>query len=63
MQFSTVATVVSPIASVTAFAAAEIGIAEVTAKVHRHNLMNKLGAKTLPDLVRMADMLEISRPK
>ena len=44
-------------------AAAEIGIAEVTAKVHRHNLMKKLGAKTLPDLVRMADMLEISRPK
>jgi FixJ family two-component response regulator len=44
-------------------AAAEIGISEITVKVHRHNVMKKLGAKTLPDLVRMADMLEISRPK
>jgi FixJ family two-component response regulator len=37
--------------------AAEIGIAEVTTKVHRHNLMKKLGARTLPDLVRMAGFL------
>ena len=38
--------------------AAEIGIAEVTVKVHRHNIMKKLGAKSLPELVRMADILE-----
>jgi len=44
-------------------AAAEIGISEITVKVHRHNVMKKLGAKSLPDLVRMADTLEISRPK
>jgi FixJ family two-component response regulator len=44
-------------------AAAEIGISEITVKVHRHNVMKKLGAKSLPDLVRMADMLEISSPK
>jgi FixJ family two-component response regulator len=37
--------------------AAEIGIVEVTAKVHRHNIMKKLGAKRLADLVRMADAL------
>jgi FixJ family two-component response regulator len=37
--------------------AAEIGIVEVTVKVHRHNIMKKLGAKTLADLVRMADAL------
>ena len=37
--------------------AAEIGIAEVTVKVHRHNIMKKLAAKSLPDLVRMADVL------
>jgi FixJ family two-component response regulator len=37
--------------------AAEIGIAEVTVKVHRHNVMKKLAAKSLPDLVRMADVL------
>jgi len=43
--------------------AAEIGISEITVKVHRHNVMKKLGARSLPDLVRMADMLEISRPK
>jgi RNA polymerase sigma factor (sigma-70 family) len=38
-------------------AAAEIGISEVTVKVHRHNIMRKLGAKSLADLVRMADAL------
>ena len=38
----------------------EIGIVEVTAKVHRHNIMKKLGAKSLPDLVRMADALGLS---
>lgn len=40
-------------------AAAEIGISEITVKVHRHNIMKKLGARTLPDLVRMGDILEI----
>ena len=38
-------------------AAAEIGVSEVTAKVHRHNVMRKLGAKSLPELVRIADLL------
>jgi FixJ family two-component response regulator len=37
--------------------AAEMGIAEVTAKVHRHNLMKKLGATSLADLVRKAEVL------
>ena len=37
--------------------AAEIGIAEVTVKVHRHNIMKKLHAKSLPELVRMAGIL------
>lgn len=40
-------------------AAAEIGISEITVKVHRHNVMRKLGAKSLPELVRMADLLDI----
>lgn len=44
-------------------AAAEIGISEITVKVHRHNVMKKLGARSLPDLVRMADVLEIARGK
>jgi FixJ family two-component response regulator len=37
--------------------AAELGISEVTVKVHRHNLMTKLDAKAFTDLVRMADTL------
>ena len=42
-------------------AAAEIGVSEVTVKVHRHNVMQKLGAKSLADLVRIADVLGIRR--
>jgi FixJ family two-component response regulator len=37
--------------------AAQMGISEITVKVHRHNVMKKLGAKSLPELVRMADVL------
>jgi len=44
-------------------AAAEIGISEVTLKVHRHNIMKKLRARSLADLVRMADSLKIPRWK
>lgn len=41
--------------------AAEIGISEITVKVHRHKAMLKLGARSLAELVRMADMLGICR--
>jgi FixJ family two-component response regulator len=41
--------------------AAEVGLSEVTVKVHRHKLMAKLSAKRLPDLVRMVDELGIKR--
>jgi FixJ family two-component response regulator len=41
--------------------AAEMGVSEVTVKVHRHNLMAKLGAKSVPELVRIADILGIDR--
>jgi FixJ family two-component response regulator len=41
--------------------AAEMGVSEVTIKVHRHNLMAKLGAKTIPELVRMANILSLDR--
>ena len=34
-----------------------VGISEITVKVHRHNVMKKMGAKSLPDLVRIADLL------
>jgi RNA polymerase sigma factor (sigma-70 family) len=42
-------------------AAAEIGISEITVKVHRHNAMRKMGAKSLAEMVRMADILRIRR--
>ncbi|MEH2513536.1 FixJ family two-component response regulator [Nitrobacteraceae bacterium AZCC 1564] len=43
--------------------AAQIGIAEITVKIHRGQVMKKMGAKSLADLVRMAEMLGIHRPK
>jgi len=43
--------------------AAELGVSEVTVKVHRHNAMQKLGARSVADLVRMADALGLSWKK
>jgi Response regulator len=42
--------------------ASELGVSEITAKVHRGNIMRKMGARSLPELVRMADALGIQRP-
>jgi FixJ family two-component response regulator len=39
--------------------AAKIGTSETTVKVHRSQLMRKMGAESLPDLVRMAEKLQI----
>jgi FixJ family two-component response regulator len=41
--------------------AAEIGLSEATVKVHRHNVMRKLGARSFADLVRISDSLGIPR--
>ncbi len=41
--------------------AGEIGVSEITAKVHRGNIMRKMGAKSLAELVRMADALGVRR--
>jgi FixJ family two-component response regulator len=41
--------------------AAEIGIAEITVKIHRGHIMKKMGAKSLADLVKMAQTLGIQR--
>jgi FixJ family two-component response regulator len=41
--------------------AAKIGIAENTVKVHRSNVTKKMGAKSLSELVRMADVLGVLR--
>jgi FixJ family two-component response regulator len=40
-------------------AAAELGISEVTLQIHRGNIMKKMEAGSLAELVRMAGMLEI----
>jgi FixJ family two-component response regulator len=37
--------------------AAEIGLSEATVKLHRGQVMRKMGARSLADLVRMADRL------
>ena len=44
-------------------AAAKLGVSEVTVKVHRHNAMQKLGARSVTDLVRIADTLGVSGKK
>ena len=38
---------------------AELGTSEATVKIHRHQVMEKMGAASLPELVRMADRLGI----
>lgn len=38
--------------------AGQLGLSEITVKIHRGAAMRKMGAKTLPDLVRMAEMLK-----
>lgn len=40
-------------------AAAELGISEVTLQVHRRNVMQKMAAASLADLVRMTEKLHI----
>ncbi|CAN7710674.1 response regulator [Bradyrhizobium sp. LjRoot220] len=41
--------------------AAEIGIAEITVKIHRGQIMRKMAAKSLADLVKMAQALGLQR--
>ncbi|MBN8830915.1 MAG: response regulator transcription factor [Sphingomonadales bacterium] len=41
-------------------AAAELGISEVTLQLHRRNVMQKMAAPSLADLVRMAEKLGVS---
>lgn len=41
--------------------AGELGVAEATVKVHRGQIMRKMAARSLPELVRMGDLL--GKPK
>jgi FixJ family two-component response regulator len=43
--------------------AAELGVSEITVKVHRSNMTRKMKARSLVQLVRMADLLGIRRAK
>ena len=43
--------------------AAKLGITEITVKVHRGHMMQKMKARSVIDLVAMADQLGIRRPK
>ena len=43
--------------------AAETELSEIIVKVHRASVMRKMGAKSLADLVRMADALGVRLPK
>jgi FixJ family two-component response regulator len=43
--------------------AGEIGRAEITVKIHRGHIMKKMGARSLPDLVRMSELLAVRRAK
>jgi FixJ family two-component response regulator len=42
--------------------AGELGISEITVKIHRGSAMRKMDARTLADLVRMADVIKPKRP-
>ena len=43
--------------------AEELGVSEITVKVHRSHLMRKMRTRSLADLARIADILEIRRDK
>jgi FixJ family two-component response regulator len=43
--------------------AAELGLAEITVKIHRGHIMKKMGARSLADLVRKAETLGIRHTK
>jgi hypothetical protein len=41
----------------------EVGISEITVKVHRGQVMRKMKATSLPDLARMVDKLDFAAEK
>ena len=43
--------------------AAELGLAEITVKIHRGRIMKKMGARSLADLLRKAETLGVGRIK
>lgn len=43
--------------------AGQLGVTEITVKIHRGNVMRKMAAKSLADLVRMAGSLQVVQAK
>nr|WP_210286971.1 response regulator transcription factor [Ancylobacter tetraedralis] len=43
--------------------AAEVGLSEITVKIHRGHVMRKMGARSLADLVRLAETLGLHNAK
>jgi FixJ family two-component response regulator len=43
--------------------AGDLGISEITVKIHRSAAMRKMGARTLADLVRMAEVVKPRQPQ
>jgi FixJ family two-component response regulator len=41
--------------------AAQVGLSEITVKIHRGHVMRKMGVRSLADLVRAAEVLELHR--
>jgi FixJ family two-component response regulator len=42
--------------------AGELGLSEITVKIHRGHIMRKMGVRSLADLVRAAEALEVHQP-
>lgn len=40
-----------------------LGVSEIMAKTHKRKVMDKMGARSLPDLVRFAERLQIARAR
>lgn len=43
--------------------ASDLGVSEITVKVHRSQVMQKMGTRSLPELARMADKLKLAAGK
>lgn len=43
--------------------AGDLGVSEITVKVHRSQVMQKMGTRSLPELARMADKLMLAPGK
>ena len=43
--------------------AAQLGLAEITVKLHRSSAMRKMNARSVAELARMAQILEIGHSK